>query len=287
MQTITRSRFLKRWRNTNSIFMVGSYTLAILYALAIIIPVYFVVVSSLKDNLEIFGSPLSLPQNWSLAKYALAQERVNIINTMVTSFWITLASEILTLGISFIAAYALARIPVGSSRWVETIFGTGFLIPTFAVLVPVFLLAANTGLLYNPLFLVLFYVGSRLPLTIILLASHMRGIPSELEESAVIDGANRLQLMRHIFLPLSQPAIATVLVLNFIYAWNEYLFALILLSGDTATVQLALPLLRSQRRVDYGLVAAGIVISMIPIYIVFIAFQERIVKGLMGGAIKS
>lgn len=286
MRNSMQPRFLKRLGDTNTTFMLTGYAVALLYALVILIPIYFVAVSSLKNNSEIFSAPLGLPQNWSLDKFFLAQERVNILGTMVTSFWITVVSEVLTLTLSFTAAYAIARIRVGASRLVEIILGTGFLIPTFAVLVPVFLLAARSGLLYNPFYLILFYAGSRLPLTIILLANHMRSIPSELEESAVIDGANRWQIMRHIFLPLSQPAIATLLVLNFIYVWNEYLFALILLSGDTTTVQLALPLLRSQRRVDYGLVAAGIVISMIPIYMVFIAFQERIVKGLMGGAVK-
>jgi ABC-type glycerol-3-phosphate transport system permease component len=121
----------------------------------------------------------------------------------------------------------------------------------------------------------------------ILLAGFMRKIPHELEESAVMDGAGVLQIIFYIFLPLSLPGIITVLVLNFINMWNEYLFALILMDSDNRTVQLATALLRaSQRSVDYGLIAAGVVIGMIPVIIVFIIFQDRIMNGMLAGAIK-
>ena len=202
------------------------------------------------------------------------------------SLRIVVGAEALTLGLGFLAAYAVARIPVRLARWVEVYFGLGFLIPAFAVLVPVFLLAARTGILYKASYLVAFYSAARLPLTIIVLASHMREIPTELEECAQIDGANILQIIRHIFFPLTRSGIVTVMVLNFLDVWNEYLFALVLLKKDNRTVQLALPLLRSERLIDYGLVAAGIVISLLPVYVVFVAFQERIAKGMLGGAVK-
>lgn len=275
-----------RLRNPDTYFVIGGYACAILYALCIVIPLYFVFISSFKDNLEIFSNPLALPQNWLLVKYALAQERVNILQAMGGSFLITASAEVLTLLLGFTAAYAIARLQVIEARWMEMLFGTGFLIPLFALLVPVFLLAAKSGLLYNPLFLVLFYAASRLPLTIMVLASNMREIPRELEECAVIDGANVLQTMRHVFFPLVRSGISTVLILNFLHFWNEYLFALILLGQKTRTVQLVIPLLRSERLVDYGLVAAGIVMSLLPPYIIFVLFQEQVMKGMLGGAVK-
>ncbi len=277
---------IQRLRSADTCFVAGGYTFAIVYALFIIIPLYFVFISSFKENTEIFSAPLSLPETWSLAKYALAQERVNIVRAMGVSFLITTGAEALTLLLSFMAAYAIARFRIPEARWMEMGFGMGFLIPVFAVLVPVFLLAAKTGLLYNPLFLVMFYAASRLPLTIMVLASNMREIPRELEECAVIDGANVVQTMRHVFFPLVRSGIATVLILNFLYVWNEYLFALILLSQKTRTVQLVIPLLKSERLVDYGLVSAGIIISLLPPYLIFMFFQERVMKGMMGGAVK-
>lgn len=263
-----------------------SYLFATTYALTILIPLYFVFVSSFKDNAEIFNSPLRLPSRISFSNFLLAQERVDILSAMGTSAFITTGSLIITLAISILASYALARIGIKSAKWVEIFFNTGFLIPSFAVLVPVFLTAARTGLLYEPIFLMLFYAGSHLPIGIVILTNHMRQIPQELEDAAMIDGANRMQMIWNVFLPLSQPAVVTVLVMDFIAFWNEYLFALILLPGDTRTVQLVIPLLRSERLVDYGLVSAGILISVVPIYAIFIIFQEQVVSGLMGGSVK-
>jgi ABC-type glycerol-3-phosphate transport system permease component len=111
-------------------------------------------------------------------------------------------------------------------------------------------------------------------------------VPIELEENARIDGATRLQMIRLIFFPLARPGVVTVVILNFIDIWNEFLFALILLNTENRTLQIAITSLKSTRMVDYGLIAAGVVLSVIPIYIVFIFFQEHIVRGLYAGSLK-
>ena len=144
--------------------------LAITYSLIIIIPLYYVFISSFKSNIEIFTCPLGLPSYWSLDNFFKAQEQVNILGAIFVSAQIVLASEILCLILGFLAAYSIARFQVREVRWVEIFFGAGFLVPVFALLVPVFLLAARLHLLYNPIYLVFFYAASRLPLTVILLA---------------------------------------------------------------------------------------------------------------------
>jgi multiple sugar transport system permease protein len=264
----------------------ANYSLAILYSLIIIIPIYYVFISSFKSNVEIFTSPLGLPISWSFSNYVQAQKQVNLIGAILFSASIVFYSEILCLILGFLAAYAIAHYQIKEAGWVEGFFGVGFLIPVFAVLVPVFLLAAQLKLLYNPIFLVFFYSVYQLPLTIIVLATYIRQIPRELEESAQIDGASFWQILRHVIFPLSQSGVITVLVLNFLTFWNEYLFALILLSKNTRTIQLALPLLKSQRLADYGLVASGVIIALIPVYVVFIFFQGRIIKGMLEGGVK-
>ena len=269
-------------------FIVAGYLLAGLYALTILIPFYFVFISAFKDNAEIFSStPLALPQAWNFAKFELAQERVDMFGAMRQSLRIVLGAEGLTLMLGFPAAYAIARIRVWLAGWVELLFAMAFLIPTFALILPVFVLSVELNMLYDPVYLIMFYSASRLSLTVILLSSHMRDIPVELEEAAMIDGASRLQIIYRVILPLTQSGIVTVLILNFIEFWNEYLFALILLSGDQKTVQLALPLLRSERLVDYGLVASGVVMAVVPLYVLFVLFQERIVTGMLSGSVKA
>jgi multiple sugar transport system permease protein len=263
-----------------------AYLLVLIYAAALLVPLYFVVVSSFKTNETIFLEPLSPPTTLSLAKYGEAQSAVDLGGALLNSVIVTVAAEIVTLLLALPAAYAIARHRGRLGKVVETIFGLGFLIPTFAVLVPTFLLAAFTGLLYNRIFLILFYPATVMPLSVILLAQFMRTIPRELEESAMIDGATRLQILRHVFIPLVIPGIASVAILNFLAFWNEYIFALILTNDASRTVQVAVPALRDSRLIDYALLSAGIVIALVPVYVVYTVLQRRMQEAMLVGAIK-
>jgi multiple sugar transport system permease protein len=281
------SQINQKMRNTSSLFLAGGYFFSIIYALVIIIPLYFVVISAFKNNAEILKTPLAFPAVLDFRKFIQAQANVNLLHAILISTVVTIGAELVTFLLAFPAAYAVARIHTRLSAVVEAIFAIGFLIPGLAILMPIYLMTARAGLLYHPIALIIIYPAFNLPLAMILLAGFMRRLPRELEESAVMDGANVLQIIFYIFLPLSTPGIITVLVLNFINIWNEYLFALILMDSDNRTVQLATALLRAnQRSVDYGLIAAGVLMSMIPVFLVFIFFQEKIMNGMLAGAIK-
>lgn len=280
-------RLNQKIKDGSTLFLAGGYFFSILYALAIIIPLYFVVISAFKNNNEIILTPLALPAALDFKKFIQAQEHVNLLRAMAVSTGVTVGAELLTLLIAFPAAYAVARIQTRLSTVVEGIFALGFLIPGLAILMPIYLMTARAGLLYHPIALIILYPAFNLPLSMILLTGFMRKLPRELEESAVMDGGSVLQIIFYLFLPLSTPGIITVVVLNFINIWNEYLFALILMDSDNRTIQLATALLRaSQRSVDYGLIAAGVVISMVPVYIAFVFFQDKIMNGMLVGAIK-
>jgi multiple sugar transport system permease protein len=280
-------RNYQKMKRGSDLFILGGYFFAITYAALIIIPLYFVIISAFKNNSQIILTPLALPASLNFSKFIQAQENVHLLRAGLISAGITAGAELLTLFLAFPAAYAIARIQTRLSPIVESIFSLGFLIPGLAILMPIYLMTAKAGLLYHPIALVILYPAFNLPLSMILLAGFMRKLPRELEESAVMDGGNVLQIIFFIFFPICMPGIITVLVLNFINIWNEYLFALILMDSNNRTIQLALALLRAnQRSVDFGLIAAGILISMIPVYIVFIFFQDRIMSGMLAGAIK-
>jgi multiple sugar transport system permease protein len=281
------SRLPRRIKKGADPFVIGGYFFSLLYACLIIVPLYFVIVSAFKDNTQIVLKPLALPTALNFSKFFQAQVNVNVLRAGAISILITSGAEALTIILGFPAAYAVARIKTRLSPIVESIFSLGFLIPGLAILMPIYTMTAKAGLLYHPIALVILYPAFNLPLTMILLSGFMRKLPRELEESAVIDGGNILQIIFYLFLPICVPGIVTVLVLNFINIWNEYLFALILMDSNNRTIQLALALLRAnQRSIDYGLIAAGILISMIPVYIVFIFFQEKIMQGMLAGAVK-
>jgi multiple sugar transport system permease protein len=280
-------RVTKRMQRGSDLFVIGGYFFSFIYALLIIIPLYFVVVSAFKNNTQIISTPLALPKALDFSKFIQAQTNVHLLRAGLISAGITSGAEVLTLLLAFPAAYAVARIQTRLSTLVESIFSLGFLIPGLAILMPIYMMTAKAGLLYHPIALVILYPAFNLPVSMILLSGFMRKLPRELEESAVMDGGNVLQIIIFIFFPLCSPGILTVLVLNFIGIWNEYLFALILMDSDNRTIQLALALLRAnQRTVDFGLIAAGVVISMIPVYIVFIFFQDKIMSGMLAGAVK-
>lgn len=276
----------RRIRPDAPAYLATSYCMAVVYAVLIIAPLYFVFVSSFKDTQQIYHGLLALPARFDLTNYVKALKEGALLHAMGVSAFVTVSAIAVTLVLAFPAAYAIARIPTRLAAWTESFFGVGFLIPALAMLIPIFLTIVNLGLLNNPLALVVVYPATALPFTVFLLASTLRAVPRDLEESAEIDGANRLQMMLWVFIPLAGSGIATVTILNFIGFWSEYLFAMVLLNQQSRTVQLAVTLLKSQRAPNFGLVAAGAILSMVPIYLVFIFFQERIVTGRLAGAVK-
>ena len=285
-QQISLGRIARRSGFDTWSWALGSYLIAGVYALIVIIPLYFLFVSAFKDNTSIFLNPLGLPSNFSLQNFFNAIEQAGLARALTNSVAITVSAELLTLVLAFPAAYAIARIQTRMSAIAEAIFSLGFLIPALAILMPVFLTSIRLGLLYNPLMLIIFYPATLLSLTVLLLSSQLRSVPKELEESAVIDGASHLELIWYVFLPMARPAVITALLLNFLSVWNEYLFALVLLNSDSRTVQIAVSTLKGERIVDYGLIAGGVLISMIPVILLFVFSQEKIMQGMFIGAVK-
>lgn len=279
-------RLARRLRDGTTVFDTVGYGFAILYALVIVIPLYFITVSAFKNDLLILGAPLALPTRLSLENFAEAEKIALLSRAMIISLGVTATSEVLTLLLAFPAAYAIARIRTPLAWLTEGLFSLGFLIPAFAMLLPIFMLIAWLGLLFSPLALVVFYPAWRLSLSVVLLTSFLRSIPLELEESAEIDGASRFQMIRQIFFPLARPGVVTVVVVNFIDIWNEFFFALILLNQANRTLQVAVSILKQERLINYGFLAAGVLLSILPVYIVFIIFQEQVLEGLYAGAVK-
>lgn len=265
---------------------IVNYFFAGMYALTIIIPLYYLIVSSFKDNAGIFLDPLAPPTSFNLDNYRTALEQAGLVKAMMTSFAVVAGTEIALLLVAFPAAYAIARMRGKMASTSEAFFAAGFLVPTFAMIVPVFLIIVKMKLLFNPLALIFVYTAQIMPFAVLILAAVLRTIPIELEDAATIDGASRLKIIRHVMFPLSRAGVVTVMIVAFIFVWNEFLFALILLGRNVRTIQIAVPLLKSERLVDFGLLSAGVVISLIPVFIMFVLFQEKIVKGLTSGAVK-
>lgn len=265
-----------------------SHGLVWLYGALLAIPIYFLLITSFKDNNEIFSAPASLPKSFDVSNFAKALAYADLGKALINSTIITVGAEVLTIVLALPAAYGLARATGRLAVIVEKVFAAGFLIPAFAALVPTVILAIKVGLFYNPLFLVLFFPATQLPLSVLLLTQFMRAIPKELEESAMIDGASRWNVLWQIYTPMIVPGIVTVALLNFLTFWNEYLFSLAILGTDASirTVQVAVPALVGTQLTNSGVLAAACVISLLPVFAVYILTQRRMETALVAGSLK-
>lgn len=258
------------------------------YAFVLFLPLYFIFVSSFKSNTEIFTDGFGLPPSWAVDNYFLAWKNAALGPALVNSAVVTVFSLVFLVLVSVPAAYGLARSRGLAGRLIERSFAAGFLIPGFAAIVPLVLLAIALSLYRDHIFLVLAYVAGAIPLSVILLTQYMRAIPPELDESARLDGASQLQVIWHIYVPIVMPALSTVLLVSFINIWNEYLISLIIIGPDaeSRTVQVALPQLITRVQADYGVLAAGSIITLVPIYLAYLLLRRRMEQALVQGAAK-
>ncbi|WP_371781090.1 carbohydrate ABC transporter permease [Streptosporangium subroseum] len=258
-----------------------------LYVLILGIPLYYLVVSAMKSNIEIFTRPFALPANWLWENFGTAWQTADLGRALLNSVLVSLVAIALTLGLAVPAAYALARTDNRLARVITGTFSAGFLIPPFAALIPTVVLAIQLGLYGTREFQMLFLPASALPLSVLLLTQFMRTVPQALVESAALDGAGHWLLLTRVFVPIAMPGVVSVTILQLLTFWNEYLFSLTITGTgpDVRTVQVALPMLVSDAT-NLGVLAAGTVLTVLPVYVVYSLMNRRMQEALTAGAVK-
>jgi multiple sugar transport system permease protein len=258
-----------------------------LYVLILGIPLYYLVVSAMKSNIEIFTRPFALPANWLWENFGTAWQTADLGRALLNSVLVSLVAIALTLGLAVPAAYALARTDNRLARVITGTFSAGFLIPPFAALIPTVVLAIQMGLYGTREFQMLFLPASALPLSVLLLTQFMRTVPQALVESAALDGAGHWLLLTRVFVPIAMPGVVSVTILQLLTFWNEYLFSLTITGTgpDVRTVQVALPMLVSDAT-NLGVLAAGTVLTVLPVYVVYSLMNRRMQEALTAGAVK-
>jgi raffinose/stachyose/melibiose transport system permease protein len=261
------------------------YSVLILYSFVTIFPFLWVLLSSFKTNTEIYNQPFSLPKVWKWQNYVTVWTSGNIGRYFFNSFYLTFVSVVLILLFGAMAAYVIAR--VVPSLTLYSFFGLGIMIPGQTILIPTFSILKDLGLINNHVGLILVYIVGSLPITIFILVSFMKSLPRELEEAALMDGAGRYRTFFSIILPVSTPGLSTVGVLALLSCWNEYLHAYVLISDPKLkTLTQGIYAMKGEYITDYGLLTAGLTIAMIPVIILYIMFQEKVVTGMTAGAVK-
>ncbi len=273
---------------TRTMRRIPFYFLVAAIILYTVFPFYWAVVSSLKAGSALFEVEF-FPANPAWDNYvAVFREQPfgrNILNSVV----VAVSTVALSLFLAVTAAYALGRVSFrGRATLLFVVLGVS-MFPQVAVLSGMFELIRWLGLYNNVAGLTLSYMIFTLPFTVWVLTTFMRELPKEIEEAAVIDGASPRVIVTRVFLPLMGPALATTGILAFIAAWNEFLFALTFtLSSQARTVPVAIALISGASRFElpWGNIMAASVIVTVPLVIVALVFQRRIVSGLTAGAVK-
>jgi raffinose/stachyose/melibiose transport system permease protein len=253
-----------------------------------IAPFVFIIFTSLKSNAIVMGeSAFAPPSDVDIGNYSAAWARGHFSTTVFNSAVITFVKVPLGLAISAMAAYALRRIEFAGRKIAFLLIVFGAMIPFQVLLAPLFTLVNSLGLVNHYVGIILPYLAFGVPYQVFILHGFFSQIPRELSEAALIDGASHFTIFRRIFLPLSLPVLAALLILDFVSTWNEFAMALVILQdNNTWTLPLGLMSFQSQFQNDYGQLNAAIVMTVLPAAIVYLIFQRYFVSGLLAGGVK-
>lgn len=263
------------------------YAFAVLWSLITIYPLFWTVMSSLKTNSEIFGQTFKLPEEFHFEYYAHALFKANMGRSLLNSLFLTSATTLCTVVFASMAAFILARYRF---KWINTIyifFIAGLMIPIHSCMIPLVRTISAIKGQNSYLVMILLYTAFSMPLSVFLITGYMKGIPKELDEAAIIDGCGPYLLFIRIIMPLAAPILSTAGILTFLFTYNELIFAVLFISRKTLyTVSLSLLSFVGYRSTDYGPTFASVILSVVPMVIIYILFQEKVEKGLSAGAVK-
>jgi multiple sugar transport system permease protein len=264
------------------------YVFLFLFVLVSMFPLLWVFKMSIITRAELFAAPPTiLPQNPTGQEYTQIFSDPAFQQALLNSAIISGVTTVICLFFGSIAAYAIARLRFRFKSPVMTLILAISFFPAVAIIAPLFLQYSAVGLIDTYWAAIISDVVFALPITVWLLVAFFRELPKDLEEAAKVDGATTIQAFRKVIVPLAAPGVFTTAILTFIHAWNEFLFATtFLFTPETQPVTVVIPNFASQYTTDYGAQAAAAVVVTVPLVIMVLIFQRRIVSGLTAGAVK-
>ena len=265
-----------------------TYLPAALLVVVSLFPFLWMALSSIKKLAELFTVPPHwLPNEPTLDNYRTVLFASNIPRYFLNSCVIASGATLVALTLAIFASYGFARFAFGGKRALQTFVLVGQLLPTAAIIVPLFVTLRFLHLINTYWGLILIYTIITLPLSVWMLTSYFRGIPVELEEAALIDGASRLGALFRVTLPLALPGLVAVVVYSFVTCWNEFVFALVFAQdASVKTLPIGLAEFSTEFNTDWGSVMAASMVMTLPVAVAFLLFQRLFVGGLTAGATK-
>jgi len=272
-------------RRVNS-WQVAAAIGLVLYMVFVTFPFYWMFLTSARTPAQIYTlSPSLAPKDLAIDNYIAVLTKTRLPEWILNSVVVALGSSLLSLMIGLLAAYSLVRLRFPGKDVLSRSVLLSYLLPSFWLFIPMFMLINKLGLIDSPLALILAYQTFNVPFSTWLLMSYLKTIPVELEEAALIDGCRRLGVLARIVLPLAAPGIVTAEMFAFAVSWNEFLFAVVL-TPSNPTLPVGLTSFRTADILNWGPLMASSAIAVVPVMTILLFAQQYLVKGLTAGAVK-
>nr|WP_246286318.1 carbohydrate ABC transporter permease [Microbacterium pseudoresistens] len=266
-----------------------SHVVLAVWSIIVILPMVWTLLSSFKTTREIFASPFGLPAEWNFANYVSAWSQHNFGGMFVNTVIVVGVSLVLVMILGAMCAYVLARFDLPGSNVVYYLMLAGLTFPVFLAIVPLFFILQGMGLLNTLPGLILTYVAFALPFTVFFLYSFFKSLPYEIQEAAYVDGASEWRTFFQVMLPMAKPGLAAVAIMNFLGLWNQFLLP-IALNTDKSSYVLSQGMASfassAGYQVDFGAMFAAVIITIVPVLIVYIFFQRQLHGSVSQGTMK-
>lgn len=282
---VTRTR--RPWQAGRLAVDLLRYGLLSLFTAIVGYPVLWMILHSFKSKFEMYSNVWGLPERFFWENYVQAWRISKMGNYIANSAIVSLGTVVVVLVTASLAAYAFSKFRFHGSRFLFYLFVFTLIVPSQVTIIPLYAVVSSLRLTNTYLALILPYAAGGLPLSIFLLRAFFDTVPRELEEAARVDGCSDFAAFWRIVLPISGPGLATVTILQFINAWNEFLLALIFIrNAELRTIPLGLQAFFFEYAVEWGYLFAALSMATVPIIIVYVLMQRHFIQGLTAGAVK-
>jgi ABC-type glycerol-3-phosphate transport system permease component len=252
-----------------------------------LVPTIYMIMTALKSDEEYAADKLGLPDQLVLENFRAVLVDSPFLSWMVNSSILVTGAVLLSTAVSVLAAYAIATMSFKGRDTLLTVSTSLMAVPPVVMIVPLFVLYTRLDMISTYYGAILIYAGLITPFSVYLLTTFFRTVPRELFEAARVDGAGQFTILMHVVLPLSLPALVTLVVVNSLYVWNDLLIAIIFMQEDAKrTLMAGISIFQGRYNNQVPLTMAGMVIASAPMFILYVLFQKQFIRGLMSGAIK-
>ncbi len=268
-------------------YLYIKFVLMLVILLCYMAPFLFVIINSIKTKKEIILNPIALPTNFSLDNYYQAFEKMNFLKAISNSLIITIFSVLIIVVFSASTSYYFVRVKTKFNNVMFGIMVASMIIPFQGIMIPLVSIYGGLGLLNNKFTLIFMYLGFGTSLAVFMFHGFIKNIPLSLEEAAMIDGATRFRTFITIVFPLLKPITMTIVILDVLWIWNDFLLPnLVLMNANLRTLPLSTFYFFATYTVDYGLLMAALILTIIPVIALYLFLQKYIIAGVLQGSSK-